>query len=197
MIAQLLILIGIAVNGIGTLSYVIGTLQGKIRPNRVTFFVWSIAPFVAFLAQVSKGVGVQSWMTLSVSIFPLSVFAAALINRRAYWKLNARDLACGALSLVGLALWYITKEGNIALLFSVLSEGLATLPTVLKAYSHPDTEQAWPWMASVISGVLTLVTITSWDLAHFVFPLFYTLEMFTIFALVQFRPSHGRRHSTN
>jgi len=188
MLAQLLVISGIIINGIGTLSYVVGTLQGKIKPNKVTFFVWSIAPFVAFLAQISQGVGIQALMTLSVSIFPLSVFVASFLNRQAYWQLNKRDLACGLLSLAGLLLWYLTKVGNIAIVFSLLSEGLATLPTAIKAYHHPRTEQAWPWLASTISGVLTLITITTWDFAHFAFPLFYAFEMCLLFVLVRFEP---------
>lgn len=194
MLAQLLVISGIVINGIGTLNYVIGTLQGKIKPNKVTFFVWSIAPFVAFLAQISQGVGIQALMTLSVSVFPLSVFAASFFDKKAYWQLNKRDLLCGLLSLVGLLLWYLTKVGNVAILFSLLSEGLATLPTLIKAYYHPHTERAWPWLASTASGILTLVTITTWDFAHFAFPLFYSFEMVLIFLFVQFEPGrHGQR----
>lgn len=185
MLAQLLVILGICINGVGTLSYVVGTLKGQIKPNKVTFFVWSVAPFVAFLAQVSQGVGIQALMTLSVSIFPLSVFIASFFNKKAYWQLNRRDLLCGLLSLLGLLLWYVTKVGNIAIIFSLLSEALATLPTAIKAYHHPQTEQAWPWLTSTASGVLTLMTITTWDFAHVAFPLFYSLEMLLIFLLVQ------------
>lgn len=188
MLAQFLVVLGIIINSIGTLSYVVGTLKGKIKPNKVTFFVWSIAPFVAFLAQASQGVGIQALMTLSVSVFPLSVFAASFINKKAYWQLNKRDLVCGLLSLLGLLLWYLTKVGNVAIIFSMLSDGLATMPTAIKAYRHPRTEQAWPWLTSTASGVLTLVTITTWDFAHYAFPLFYAFEMFLLFVLVQFEP---------
>jgi hypothetical protein len=194
MLAQLLIMFGIIINGIGTLSYVVGTLRGKIRPNKVTFFVWSIAPFVAYLAQISQHVGVQALMTLSVSIFPMSVFLASFLNKQAYWQLNKRDVVCGLLSLAGLLLWYLTKVSNVAIAFSLLSEGLATLPTAVKAYHYPRTEQAWPWLASTISGVLTLVTITTWNFAHFAFPMLYAGEMLIIFLFVQFEPGYHLGH---
>ncbi len=186
MLAQLLILSGIVINGMGTLSYVLGTLQGKIKPNKVTFFIWSIAPFITFLAQVSQHVGFQALMTLSVSMFPLSVFIASFFNKRAYWRLNIRDLTCGLLAMIGLVLWYVTKVGNVAIILSLISEGLATFPTGIKAYYHPRTEQAWPWLASTISGVLTLITITTWNFANYAFPLFYSFEMFVLFVFVQF-----------
>jgi hypothetical protein len=72
--AELLVFLGIVINAFGTLGYIIGTLQGRIKPNKVSFFIWSIAPIIAFFAQVSTGVGVQSWMTLSVGVFPLLIF---------------------------------------------------------------------------------------------------------------------------
>lgn len=187
MLSIFLILVGIFINGIGTLNYVIQTIKGKIKPNKITFFVWSLAPFVVFLAQINKGVGIQSWMTLSVCIFPLSVLVASFVNKNAHWKLYKRDLLCGLLSILGLILWYFTKEANIALLFSIVSEGLGTLPIIIKAYTHPQTEIAWPWLASVIGGVLTIITITTWNFETFAFPLFYTIEMLMIYLLVEFK----------
>jgi hypothetical protein len=89
--------------------------------------------------------------------------------------------------LIGLVLWYLFQEANIAIFFSILSEGFATLPTILKAYHHPETEEAWPWLATVINGVLTLVTITTFDFAHLAFPVFYSFEMFAVYFFVRFK----------
>ncbi|MDE2591183.1 MAG: hypothetical protein KGL95_16115 [Patescibacteria group bacterium] len=187
MFSQVLILLGIFINGVGTASYVVGTVRGNIKPNKVTFFVWSLAPLVAFFAQIHKGVGIQSWMTLSVGIFPLSVFTASFINKKSHWKLYPRDVVCGLLSVCGLVLWYLTHEPNVAIVLSLFSEGFATLPTIIKSYYYPETEIGWPWLASVVSGVLTLITISIWNFATYSFPLFYTAEMIIIFLLVQFR----------
>jgi len=52
------------------------------------------------------------------------------------------DLICGILSLVGLVLWMITKVGNVAIFFSIVADGLAAVPTLVKAYKYPDTEIA-------------------------------------------------------
>ncbi len=187
MIVQFLILFGIFINAVGTMSYVIGTVKGEIKPNKITFFIWSIAPLIAFFAQITQKVGIQSLMTLSVGIFPLSIFIASFVNKKSYWRLNLRDVSCGILSLLGLFLWYLTKVGNIAIFFSILSEGLATLPTIIKSYYHPETERGWPWFASVLSGTLTAITIPRWNFAYYAFPLFYTFEMFLVFFFVQFK----------
>lgn len=187
MLNQNFVYIGILLNFIGSSGYLIGTLKGQIKPNKITFLLWSIAPLIAFAAQTFQGVGVQSIMTLSVGLFPLAILLASFVNKKAYWKTNKFDISCGLLSIVGLILWQITHIGNIAILFSIIADGFAALPTIMKAYTHPETESSWPWLASSISGILTLLTITNWQFATYGFPLYYTIIVFTIFILSQFK----------
>lgn len=187
MLNQNFVIVAIVIDIIGTISYVIDTARGKIKPNRVTFFMWSIAPLIAFAAQITQRVGIQSLMTLAVGVLPLTVFIASFLNKKAYWKLTTFDLACGGLSLLGLFFWYLTKIGNIALFFSILAEGLATLPTMVKSYRYPETESGWPWLASFTAGFLTVSTIRNWDFAHYSFLLFYSVEMLIIYLFVKFR----------
>lgn len=178
---QFLILFGIALNAIGTIMYDIAAIKGQIKPNKVTWFLFTLAPTLAFFAQLQQGVGAQSWMTLSVAIFPFSTFVASFLNKKAYWKIKKFDIFCGLLSLTGLVLWYITKVGNIAIVFSILADGLAAFPTIIKAYHHPETEFTYGWLGAIASGVLTLVTIKEWNFQTYGFPLYYTISMGSIF----------------
>lgn len=187
MTSEQLVYLGIFLNGIGTLYYVIATIRGKIKPDKISFLAWSIAPIVAFFAQISQGVGVQAWMTLSVGVFPLSVFFASFINKKAFWKIDTRDIICGVLAVFGLLLWYLTKEANMALVFSLIAEGSAALPTIIKSYYFPQTEKGWPWFISLLCGVLTIMSITTWNFATVAYPVFYTFEMLIVFLLIQFK----------
>jgi hypothetical protein len=181
MLSEVLVILGIASNAIGTAIYFVATLKGEVKPNKVTFLLWALPPFVTFFAQINQGVGIQSLMTLSVGILPLIVLGASFVNKKAYWKTKAFDLSCGSLSIVGLVLWYLTKEGNLAIIFSILADGLASLPTIIKAYHHPETESAIPWLGSVIGGALTVLSVAEWNFQTVAFPLYYTIAMFFIF----------------
>jgi hypothetical protein len=187
MINQNFVIVGAIIAAVGTLSYLIDTLKGKVKPNRVSFLLWSLAPLIAFFAEIKQGVGIQALMTFVVGFLPLTIFFASFVNKKAGWKLTRFDLICGALSLVGLILWYITKSGNIAIIFSILADALAALPTVVKSFNYPETESAWPYFASTISGILTLLTVQVWNLATVGFPLYITLITLVIFSLVQFK----------
>ena len=187
MLNENFVFVGIAINAIGLSSYLIDTLRGKIQPNRVSFALWCLAPLIAFFAQIKQGVGVQSLMTLSVGLFPIAVFLGTFVNKKAYWKLTKFDLSCGVLSLAGLVLWQITQVGNFAIFFSILSDGLAYVPTLVKSFKFPETESAWPWATVSTNGLFTLLTIKTWSFANFGFPLYFLIINFIVFAVVQFK----------
>jgi len=193
MLPEFFVIIGTLIGAAGSVAYLIDTLKGKVKPNRVSFLLWSLAPIIAFFAQIQQGVGLESMMTLSTGVLPLTVFCASFFNKQSVWKLTRFDLLCGALSLIGLALWQITRVGNIAILFSIIADGFAAIPTLIKAYRYPDTEIAWPWMASVVGVILTLLTLSSITFANSGFIIYILVLDAIIFALVQFRPGEKRR----
>ena len=181
------IIIGTLIGAVGSVAYLIDTVKGKVKPNRVSFLLWSIAPLIAFFAQIQQGVGLEALMTFSTGFLPLTVFIASFVNKQAEWKLTRFDLLCGILSLLGLVLWIITRVGNVAIFFSIVADGLAALPTIVKAYKYPDTELAWPWIATVVGVVLTLLTLSTFTFANSGFILYILVVNIVIFALVQFR----------
>jgi hypothetical protein len=187
MINQNFVIIGAIIAAAGSLSYLIDTLKGRVKPNRVSFLLWSLAPLIAFFAEIKQGVGIQALMTFIVGFLPLTIFIASFVNKKAVWNLTGFDLICGTLSIIGLVFWYITKSGNIAIIFSILADALAAIPTVVKSFNYPETESAWPYFASTISAILTLLTVKVWNLANIGFPLYIVLITLVIFSLVQFK----------
>lgn len=191
------IIIGTLIGAAGSVAYLVDTVKGKIKPNRVSFLLWSIAPFIAFFAQIKQGVGLEALMTFSTGFQPLMIFIASFVNKQAEWKLTRFDLLCGILSLMGLVLWMITRVGNVAIFFSIVADGLAAIPTIVKACKYPDTEIAWPWIATSFGVILTLLTLSTFTFANSGF-IFYILVVDTlIFALVQFRLGEKLQIRTN
>jgi hypothetical protein len=187
MLDQNFVIVGTLIGAVGSFAYLVDTVKGKIKPNRVSFLMWSIAPLIAFAAQIKQGVGLVSLMTFSTGFLPITIFAASFVNKKAEWKITRFDLVCGCLSIFGLVLWLITKVGNIAIFFSIVADGLAAIPTLVKAYKYPDTELAWPWIATVLGVILTLLTLTEWTFANSGFIIYILIINSIIFALAQFR----------
>src|SRR6185437_6841760 len=136
---QYLVLVGAAIQLYGIYDYIRDTLKGKTQPNRVSWLLWSIAPTIATVAALTAGV---RWAVLPVFISgfgPFLVFLASFVNKNAYWKLERFDYLCGIFSILALIGWGITKDANVAIVFSILSDGTAALPTLIKAWRFPET----------------------------------------------------------
>lgn len=170
------------------IPYIIGTLKGTTKPNRVTWFLWTLASFVAFYAQLKQGVGLLAFTTISAGIGPLFVFIASFINPKSFWKITLFDMCCGTISLLGLLLWYITQVGNIAIALSIFADSLAALPTVIKAYKYPQTENALAFFISGLNGLVALLAIKTWTFMYYGFPLYLFLCNYLIFWFIQFNP---------
>jgi hypothetical protein len=171
------------INVLGTLTYVADVFRGKARPNRVTWGVLTIAPMIAFASMLSQGVGMaQSIVTFSVGFSPFLIFVSSFLVKHPAWQLKRFDIGCGVLSLIGLLLWWITGEGNVAIIFSILADGLAFLPTLVKAYYHPETESPWTFMASEVATIMGLMTVKNWNFETVGFQLYILAA--NIFAIV-------------
>lgn len=187
MLNQNFVIIGALIGTAGAIAYLLDTVKGKVKPNRVSFLLWAIAPMIAFAAQIKQGVGLESLMTFSTGFLPFLVFIASFTNKKAEWKLTKFDLACGFLSVAGLIVWLITKVGNVAIFFSIVADGLAAIPTLVKAYHYPETEIAWPWLATCFGVTLTLLTLSEWTFANSGFILYIFTINLMIFVCVQFK----------
>jgi hypothetical protein len=187
MIDERFVFLAFAINIFGSISYFINTLKGKTKPNKVTWFLWTLAPFIAFAAQIYEGVGLSALMTFGVGFVPLLIFLASFVNKEAHWKITRLDIACGLLSLVGIFFWFVTQEGIHAIFFSVLADALAAIPTIIKSYNAPETETAQAYFFSALNGIITTLTLTTWTFEYYAFPVYMIIGNGIIFLLVQFR----------
>lgn len=187
MLNENFVILGAVIAFFGSLSYLIDTLKGKVKPNRVSFIMWSLAPLVAFFAQIKSGVGIQSLMTLMVGISPLSIFIASFFNKDSVWKLTKFDLVCGGLSFAGFILYLATKDAVLAVAFSIVADGLASLPTIKKSFFNPETESIAPYLTSAISALITILTLKNWEVIYAGFPIYILIVCIIIFSLVQFK----------
>lgn len=173
MIDQNWVFLAVAINLVGAIIYAYSVVKGNTRPNRVTWFILSFAPLLAFAAMMLQGVSFrESVFTLETGISPIIIFISTFFAKQPKWKITKFDLMCGALSIIGFLLWIILKEGNVAIAFAIAADGLAFLPTLLKAYRYPETESPWAFMMGAVAACIALAIITEWNFAHVAFPMY-------------------------
>lgn len=187
MIDAKFVILGALLNITGSASYLRDTIRGKTKPNRVSWFLWATAPLIAFSAEVKHGVGLPALMTFMVGFGPLAIFLGSFVNRKSVWKVTSLDITCGVLSVLGTILWAITGSGDAAVLFTILADGLAAVPTIVKAYKEPESENWHVFFFAALSATITLLAIRKWDFVNFGFPLYILTICVAIVTLIKVR----------
>lgn len=186
MIDDHFVIFGAMLNLIGSGTYAIATLKGNTKPNRVTWFLWALAPLIAFAASVKDGVGLPSLMTFMVGFGPLLIFLSSFVNRKAFWQITKLDIICGVVSVLALLLWLVTGSGFLAILFSIIADLIAGIPTLIKSYRAPETENYSVFLFGSISAAITLLAIDKWEFSYYGFPVYILAICFTLFILIKF-----------
>lgn len=187
MINEKFVIVGAILNFMGTATYIWNTVKGKTKPNRVSWFLWALAPFIAFFAQIHDGIGLQSLMTFMVGFTSLMVLLASLLNKKAYWKITKLDIGCGSLSMIALILWATTGSDITAIGLSIAADLLAATPTLIKSFRAPDTEHPDAYRNGALSAGITLLTIKNWSFTTYGFALYMLLMCSTLYVFIRFR----------
>ena len=92
-----------------------------------------------------------------------------------------------AVSLLALIFWGLTKDAFIALVLAMLADGVACIPTLIKSYYHPETEDSRAYLLAGISALITLASIQTWTFLYYGFPLWTLLICAAFTLLIKFR----------
>jgi len=181
------IYLGIFLQTIGGVDYLIGTIKGTVKPNRVSWFLWGLFPSITFVAQIQQGVGSEAWVTFFVGLFNFVIFFASFINKKSVWSIKKLDIVCGALALVGLVLWLITRSGNMAIVFSIIADALASMPTLIKSWHNPETESVSAYFLGILNIFIGLLVIKVWHFENYAFLVYILIVTVILTILIQFK----------
>ena len=124
--------------------------------------------------------------TLALAFPPFLITLTSFLNKKAYWQITKFDMSMGTLALIGLLLWQLTSNPVWAVIFSVLADASAGIPTLIKAYQHPETEKPIFFTLNTVGSLLVLLTVQRWHLENFLYPLYFTLLSSTGLILITF-----------
>ena len=192
MLPEYCAIMGAILGSLGGFYYLCETVAGRAQPNRVTWLLWGIFPMVIFVAQRAQGVKGLSWASFVAGFTPLLIVAASFFNKRAYWKSEPRDYGLMAAAVLGIVLWAVTDNPNLALLFSLLADMLASIPTLIKSYRHPRSES---WIAYAISTFgfgMSLLSVQTYDFENTTFVAYVFILNGTLAVLSSRRRRQGQ-----
>lgn len=167
-IGYITIIIGL----IGTVFYIKDMIKGETKPNKVTWFIWSLAPMIGAFLQFKSGGGLSAIPIFMAGFASLLVFLFSLFYKNSYWRISALDIICGVLSLTALVFWVVTKNFAISILFAILGDGLAYVPTLIKSWKFPETETSTIYFLGIVNYILGLLIIKDWHFSVYIFSIY-------------------------
>lgn len=171
--------------------YIRDILHGTTRPNIFSFALWSAMLFISIFAQISAG---ASWSVLLIigDCVGTTTIVLLCLAGYGYGKYGRLEWVCTALAVLAIASWQITEQPLLAILFAVVADALAAVPTVLKAYRDPWSESAAQWLLIAFAAALAIASSTIFDIANIIFPAY----LLTVNGLTGLLTFFGRRMKT-
>jgi len=164
--------------------YVRSILKGTTRPSRTTFGIWALISVVEVGSYAASGARATLLLPLVYAVGGLVVFVLSI--KRGVGGAQKLDIVCLVGAVLGVVGWILTHNPHVALYLSMLASGFGFVPTIKKAYLHPETEDALAWGLAGAAAVLNVLAVSNWALYNYSYPIFMLLFDGTIAALTVF-----------
>lgn len=184
MSGELRVLVGVAAGVIslaGFVPYLASTFAGKTRPNRATWWIWTVVGTMLGASYYASGARASAWVALSYVVGPLVTAIVSLWRGEGGW--SRFDRACIAGAAVSALLWWTSGSPLVALLINVLIDALGALPTIRKTWRDPSSENRLAWSLSLGGNALNLLAVEAWTFAQALYPVYLCVVGASVTAL--------------
>lgn len=180
------LLFGIASLGLnlfGYIPYIRGVLKGKIKPQRITWGIWTVLLIITFINQILNGGGYSVLFLGSTAILVFITFILSI--RKGVGGATKFDKIILTSSLILFIYWILVRDTRTSTIIATLIDLVGALPTVIKAYKAPSTEAYLQWIMAALGGLLGMLSITTSDYILYVYPT-YVFAMNSIIVSAKF-----------
>lgn len=174
-----------AVSLLGFVPYIVEIVQGKTRPNRATWWIWTVVGAMLCASYFASGARHSVWVPLSYVVGPLITAILSLRYGEGGW--DRFDRGCLGASLISLLVWLVARSPLLALAANIGIDVLGALPTIRKSYYEPEAESVLSWAVFLVADTLNLCAIGAWSPATALYPL-YLFVLAAILVTLMLRP---------
>ena len=163
---------------IAVFPYIYDILKGKTKPERASWFIWTVLGSIAFFSQLEKGATNSLWM---VGTSTLCVLIVSILSIKfGSGGFAKRDKISLLIATLGILLWFFTKEAAIALIITIFVDLVGSSLTIIKSYEDPESETISTWILAFISGIFAALSVGEWSFILLVYPLYIFLANFSV-----------------
>ncbi len=186
MLPEQIIFLSVPVILVAYFYYFKNIFYGETRPNLVSWFLWMLPPFIGVFFELKAGAGLSVLPVFFAGFGPFLVVVVSLFKKNSIWQITTFDIICGVFSILALVLYIITHNLGISIIFAILSDALAFIPTYVKTWKFPETETLTVYCASIVNNILALFIIKNWIFSIYSFNV-YLIVANLVFVTILYR----------
>jgi hypothetical protein len=191
-----ILMVGIALAGqlagilvlIAYIPYVLGTIRGYTKPNRATWFIWSVVCIIIAASYWKAGAENTLLVPLCNAFGTTLIALLSLKYGEGGW--TRLDRTCLLASGISIVLWWLTGNPVVALTINILIDAIGAIPTMVKTYRDPKHENSVAWSIWLAAYFLNLFAIESWTYAIAAYPI-YLFAQALMMVLLTYRMGKG------
>ncbi len=165
-----LLTISSLLNVVFVIPYTYEIVKGKVRPNRVSWFLWLSLGVVSLLAVLKAGGRHEAVFNLFFVFGEAIVFLLALFKgETGFKKVDAVALAGGLLSFVCLL---VLADPLWTLLAVIVTDLFGFLPTWAKSWRDPDSESLLTYSIAFGACLFGYLAVADGALIYYIYPLY-------------------------
>lgn len=169
--------------------YYISIVQGRSRPNRVTWIILTVVGILILASYYASGARNTLWVPVAYTIGPL--IAALLAFKYGEGGASKLDMFCLFACGMSIVLWIITESPLLTLLINIGIDFVGMIPTLVKSFLDPLSEDVLAWWVTVLSNVLNVMALETWEFSIAVYPIYMVVVngLVALFLLKKFLPN--------
>ncbi len=150
------------------LFYFWGIYKGQTKPHAFTWLVWGVLNAIALPAVVVSDAGAGAWV-LGTNV--LACLTIAFIGfRQKHVEYDKYDWWALIGGLVGGILWWMTSNPLYAIILVSISDVIAIIPTLRKAYKKPYEENLPGFIVALPAYILAILATESLSVTTWLYP---------------------------
>ncbi len=150
----ILLLLGLLLPVVGSVTYAVSIIRGKTRPQRMTRFLLMIITALMWGSLVAADDRSGVWLALVAFVQAVTIWALSL--KRGIGGGDRLDVICLLICALGVAFWLLFGQARIGLLASILADIAASAPALRKTIRMPHTELLLFYALDTLAGVCIL-----------------------------------------
>ena len=158
--------------------YVIDTIKGKTRPERVTWLIFSVLGLIAFGSQLALG---ASWsLVFSGLDTAASILVFVLAIKYGVGGHTRLDISALVVAGIGVIIAVVAKEPVISLLGVILADLSGMALTIKKTFISPKTETTVSWLLVATASLFGMLTIGKLSYGILLYPFYLMIANYSV-----------------